>query len=476
MPSFGPVEPLGYEDHIRAFSPASGTAENLTCQLLIAGGGLSGLSAAETAMRQGVDVIVIEKGVFGEQTASGLNAGQFLTGWAKPVDTLLSELAQQERERGLRGEQAQLRARRRVSAFLRRTVEGCQGISALDGEYNLDASVLHGAAIAAVSGQDMASLKAGYDFMKKRNLSSLMPPSQGRRRQFYLALDARQLEKRCDTAEGLYAGGIIDFFGGSFEPRKFLHGLAHSLHERGVRFFQNTEAQALDFADDHMTVFCGSGTAIRADTLFMANAYARHINGDIHERTIFTYNYVVEVELPDGAEVLPLEKVFSDTRDPCFYARRQGKRLYMGFEETAETSSEITQQIARRTLEEGQRIFPALRTLSERDIRNAWSGAIYYTLDDYPFVERRHGGRVITFAAPSDHGNSLAVRVGQIVGNLVASSLPQAGGAENSRRRRREAQQLCLFEGFPKGMRLRPGMRYQEAAFPGPAPPTVSET
>src|SRR5271166_5694879 len=61
--------------------------------------------------------------------------------------------------------------------------------------------------------------------------------------------------------------------------------------------------------------------------------------------------------------------------------------------------------------------------LSERDIRNAWSGAIYYTLDDYPFVERRHGGRVITFAAPSDHGNSLAARVGQMVGNLVAASI-----------------------------------------------------
>jgi glycine/D-amino acid oxidase-like deaminating enzyme len=238
-----------------------------------------------------------------------------------------------------------------------------------------------------------------------------------------------------------------------------LHGLARSLHERGVRFFQNTEAQGLDFADDHMTVFCGSGTAVRANTLFMANAYARHINGDIHERTIFTYNYVVEVELPDGADVLGSEKVFSDTRDPCFYARRQGKRLYMGFEETAETSPAITQHIARRTLEEGQRIFPALRALSERDIRNAWSGAIYYTLDDYPFVERRHGGRVITFAAPSDHGNA---RVGQIVG-LAAASLPQAGGEEDKRRQRREAQQLRLFEGFPRGMRLRPGMRYQEA-------------
>jgi hypothetical protein len=77
-------------------------------------------------------------------------------------------------------------------------------------------------------------------------------------------------------------------------------------------------------------------------------------------------------------------------------------------------------------------------------------------------VERRHGGRVITFAAPSDHGNSLAARVGQIVG-LAAASLPQAGGEEDKRRQRREAQQLRLFEGFPRGMRLRPGMRYQEA-------------
>jgi hypothetical protein len=40
--------------------------------------GLSGLSAAEVAMRCGVDVILIEKGVFGHEAASALNAGQFL--------------------------------------------------------------------------------------------------------------------------------------------------------------------------------------------------------------------------------------------------------------------------------------------------------------------------------------------------------------------------------------------------------------
>jgi gamma-glutamylputrescine oxidase len=461
---------------VRAFSPPSCAAENLTCQLLIAGGGLSGLSAAEAAMQRGLDVILIEKGVFGKEAASGLNAGQFLTGWVKPVETMLAELARQERERGLRGERAQLQAQRRVRAFLRRTVEGCQRLVALNHDYNLRASVRHGAAIAAMTDADLADLKAGYEFMQKSNLSAMLPPAQERRRAFYQVLSARELQKRCGTAEDFYAGGVIDLFGGSFAPRKFLHGLARSLSKRGVRFFQNTEAQALDFSDDHMTVFCGNGAAIRADALFMANAYARHINGDIRERTIFTYAYVVELDMPDEANVLRSEKVLSDTRDPCFYARRHGRRLYMGYEETAEASPEITRRIARRTLEEGQTIFPALRSLTEHDVKNAWSGAIYYTLDDYPFVERRHGGRVITFAAPSDHGNSLAVRVGQLAGDLAALSIPAPRNAENNRHRRREAQQLRLFEGFPKGLRLRPGMRYQEAAFPGPATPRSNDS
>ena len=414
---------------------------------------------------------MIEKSVFGRQAASGLNAGQFLTGWAKPVPTMLAELAQQERERGLRGEQARVQAQRRVRAFLRRTVEGCQRLLALDHAYNLRASVHRGVAIAAASDADMASLKASYDFMKNSNFSAMMPPAQTSRRPFYQALDAGQFTERCGTADGLYAGGIIDFFGGSFRPRKLLHGLARSLHKRGVRFFQNTEAQALDFFDNHMTIFCGSGAAIRANALFMANAYARHINGDIHERTIFTYNYVVEVELRDGANVLTAEKVLSDTRDPVFTHAVTADACTWGTRRRLKLHLRSRMVLRAEPWKRDKKVFPALRTLAEHDIKNAWSGAIYYTLDDYPFVERRHGGRVITFAAPSDHGNSLATRVGQLVGNFVAASILGSRSAEDNRRRRREAQRLRLFEGFPKGLRLRPGMRYQEAASPGPPTP-----
>jgi glycine/D-amino acid oxidase-like deaminating enzyme len=281
-------------------------------------------------------------------------------------------------------------------------------------------------------------------------------------------LSARQLHGRYGTSEGFYAGGVIDRFGGSFRPRKFLIGLAQALQKRGVRFFQHTEAQALDFSDGQVSVFCDNGANIRANMLFMANAYARHINGDALERAIFEYDYVVEVELPEAARTLAAGAVLSDTRDPCFYARRHGRRLYMGYEETAETSPEILRAVAARTLEEGKRVFPALRGMDERDIKSAWSGRVYYTLDDYPFVERRHGGRVVTFAAPSDHGNSLALRIGQLVGSVATPATPAPKSDEAMRRR--AAQQLRLFESFPKGMRLRPGRRYQEAAF-RPEPP-----
>jgi gamma-glutamylputrescine oxidase len=453
-----------YDDEVPDFSPPSCANESLSCDLLIAGGGLSGLSAAEAARRRGLDVVVIEKGAFGKEAASGLNAGQFLTGWAKPVAVMLAELTQQQLRRGLTEDQARQEAQQHVRMFLRRTVEGCLRLAELDHDYNLRASVQHGTVMAAMNEVDMAGLTADYDFMDKSNLRALMPAVAGRRPAFFEVLSAAQLARRYGTAGGFYAGGIIDRFGGSFRPRKLLVGLLRALAKRGVRFCQHTEAQALDFSDRHMTVFCGNGASIRADTLFMANAYARHINGDVLERAIFEYDYVVEVELPEGAKTLAAGAVLSDTRNPCFYARRHGRRLYMGYEETPETSPEILQEVARRTLAEGQRVFPALRGLTERDIRSAWSGRVFYTLDDYPFVERRHGGRVITFAAPSDHGNSLAVRIGQLVGSSVARPARMPRDEDDVRRRRRNGRHLRLFEGFPKGLRLRPGMRYQEAA------------
>jgi glycine/D-amino acid oxidase-like deaminating enzyme len=355
-----------------------------------------------------------------------------------------------------------------VRAFLRRTVEGCQRLADLDHAYNIRSSVRHGAVTAAVTETDLKNLQRTYDFMEKSSLRALMPLVGEQRRPFFKLLSARQLEARCGTAKGIYDGGIVDRFGGSFRPRKLLDGLGRVLQKRGVRIFQQAEAEAVDIDDSHISVFCSNGAHVEASQVFMANAYARRINANAYERSIYSYDYVVMIDLPDGDKTLAPASVLSDTRDPCFYARRHGTRLYRGYEETAETSEEVTRHVALRTLAEAQRIFPDLRALGERDIKSAWTGRVYYTLDDYPFVERVLDGRLTTFAAPSDHGNALAVKVGQLVGNLAADAALGQKTEQDAKRHRDTMRQLKLFEDFPKGQRLRPGRRYQEAVVEAP--------
>src|SRR5262249_13471983 len=280
------------------------TNENLTCDLLVAGGGLSGLSAADAAIRRGLNVVVVEKGIYGKEAASGLSAGQFLTGWAKSIEVMIAELAQQDMQKGVYGVQAHRRAERRVRAFLRRTVEGCQRLGELDHDYNLRASVQHDACTAAMTEADMVSLEAAYRFMEKSNLRALMPLSDKRRPPFFEVLSARQLQRRYGTAEGFYAGGVIDRFGGSFRPRKFLIGLARALRRRGVRFCRQREAKALVFPPQEVPFFGGTAATRGGNAFFRPNAYPRHINGDVLERAIFEYDYVLEVELPEGAKTL----------------------------------------------------------------------------------------------------------------------------------------------------------------------------
>jgi len=67
-------------DEVR-FAPLTCANQSLSCQLLVVGGGLSGPSAAEAAVTRGIDVVLIEKGAFGQVAASALNAGLFLSGW-----------------------------------------------------------------------------------------------------------------------------------------------------------------------------------------------------------------------------------------------------------------------------------------------------------------------------------------------------------------------------------------------------------
>jgi hypothetical protein len=84
----------------------------------------------------------------------------------------------------------------------------------------------------------------------------------------------------------------------------YLGGLGRALQKRGARIFQEAEAEAAELSDGQISVFCSNGAHVQAGQVFMANAFARHINPEVFERSIFSYDYVVMIDLPDGAQTL----------------------------------------------------------------------------------------------------------------------------------------------------------------------------
>jgi len=101
-------------------------------------------------MRRGLDVIVIEKGAFGQEAASGLNRRTVLDRLGETVETMLAELTARScapasrRAARLRGSGGSARScaapSRDVSDWPRS-----------DHDYNLRASVQHGAVMAAMN-------------------------------------------------------------------------------------------------------------------------------------------------------------------------------------------------------------------------------------------------------------------------------------------------------------------------------------
>jgi len=79
------------------------------------------------------------------------------------------------------------------------------------------------------------------------------------RRPFFKLLSARQLEARCGIARDVYIGEVVDHFGGSFRPRKLLGGLGRASQKRGVRIFQNTEAEVVDTGDGFYRIYVHLG-------------------------------------------------------------------------------------------------------------------------------------------------------------------------------------------------------------------------
>ncbi|PYE90347.1 NAD(P)/FAD-dependent oxidoreductase [Phyllobacterium leguminum] len=355
--------------------------------VVIIGGGYTGLSAAYHLAASGVDVVLLDAARFGDG-ASGRNGGQLGTGqraWAEEM----------EAEYGFTRAKALFDLAEEAKAHLLQFADTHQiDIDYVPGHM----SVVHKPRYVKLY-QDHAELMAsrfGYPHIR------FMPPEETAER----------------VGSQRFFGGTYDAGTGHINPLKLLVGTAKAAAKAGARLFENTQVTGIRSENGRVTVTTDKGDVTAAKALIAVNAYGGTLEPVSAAHVMPIRSFIgATVPLDKDSSVLPGGESVDDSRFVVRYFRRMADdRLLFGGREayTADNPREISTHIRRQIAE----IYPALADI---EITHAWGGSVGITMPRKPFV-REVMPNVISIGGYSGHGVMLANFMGKLYAETVAGN------------------------------------------------------
>lgn len=377
--------------------------------VVIVGGGFTGLSAAAHLAKMGADVVLLDGARFGDG-ASGRNGGQMGTGqraWAEEL----------EAEFGFARAKALFDLAEEAKAHL------------------LGFADTNGIAIDYTPGQ----LSVAH---KQRYVKDYRAHAETMRERFgypHLAfMDAAETIERLGSSR--YFGGIRDTGTGHIHPLKLVIGTARVAARAGAKLHENTKVSKISSENGVVRVATPSGT-ITAEKGFVAvNAHGGDVEpvSAAHVMPIGSF-IAATAPLPEGSPVLPGRESVDDSRFVVRYFRRMhtGELLFGGREVYSPGNVADLHAAMRRQIAE---VYPGQ---SDVPITHAWGGTVGITVPRKPFV-REVMPNVVSAGGFSGHG----VMLSNFTGKLYAEA------AAGNRDRLKLFEELKI-PAFPGGRRLR---------------------
>ncbi|MCO5070848.1 MAG: FAD-binding oxidoreductase [Rhizobiaceae bacterium] len=377
--------------------------------VVIIGGGFTGLSAAAHLAAAGVDVTLIEAYRLGDG-ASGRNGGQLNTGqraWPEELET----------EYGFT----------RAKALFDLAEDAKQHLFDFSATHDIDIDYMPGQMSLAHKPRYVKDYRAHAEILATRfdypHISFM---------------DAEETAKRLGSTR--YFGGTRDTGTGHIHPMKLVVGTARVAAAAGAHLFENTQATNIASNAGKVMVTTPSGTITAQKCLIAVNAYGGNLEPISAAHVMPIGSFIgATVPLGNDSPVLPGGESVDDSRFVVRYFRRSkdGRLLFGGREVYAvDDPKDIPQQIQRQIAE----IFPGLGNV---EITHAWGGFVGITMPRQPFV-REVMPNVISASGYSGHGVMLSNFVGKLYAETVTGN----------------TDRLKLFKdlkipAFPGGRRLR---------------------
>ena len=334
-----------------AFPPLT---DNITVDLVVIGGGFTGLNAARVATREGLRVCLIEANSIGHG-GSGRNVGLVNAGLWLPPDQIKKTLGDARGER-----------------LINDLGTGPDRVFDLIKTYEIqcDAS-RNGTLNLAHSNQAISDLRARQEQWKNRGVPVTF-------------LDAQTTARHvgCD----IYHGALFDARAGVIQPLDYARGLARAAADMGVQIYEKTAAIHIE-RNDIWQVTTGDGHVRASKLLIATNAYNNLTSATReYETSIVSYFQCVSQQLAqrDFDAILPDHHGCWDTAlIMSSFRKTRDNRLVFGA--MGETEDIIGRYIhdgwAQRAI---QRIFPEVTI----ELSQSWSGRIAMTKNKTPDIMR----------------------------------------------------------------------------------------
>ncbi len=368
--------------------PSRALASEVEADLVVVGGGCTGLSAALHAARQGLSVVLLEGGRIG-WGASGRNGGQIIPGLRKSAPELVAMLG-----------------RERARALFDLALGARSLVVGLIDELGIDCDLkLNGHLLGAVKASDLKHLEA-----EARCLADVMAYPHA------AFLTADQARVQVDTP---YHGGLLDRRGGHMHPLKYTLGLARAAEAAGVIIHEGSEAMALERAGGRAVVRTKAGAVRARHAVLAGDALLHGLSTRVNNRIMPVGGYIAVTEpLDDAAELIPGDLAISDTRFVVNYYRRtaDGRLLFGGGERYTPDPPADMAAFVRPHMEA---VFPQVKG---RRIDYAWGGLVSVTTSRLPHIGR--DGEVLYAHGYSGQGVILSTLAGKL---LVEEIIGQGG-------------------------------------------------
>ncbi|MFC4624523.1 NAD(P)/FAD-dependent oxidoreductase [Daeguia caeni] len=353
--------------------------------VVIIGGGYTGLSAAYHLASQGADVILLEAARLGDG-ASGRNGGQFGTGQRSWAEDLESQYGFE-----------------RAKALFELAEEAKAHLIAFAEQHQIDMEYM--------PGQISVAHKPRYLKDYQRHVELMNTRFGYKHLRFIDRAEAIEL-----VGTERYYGGTYDGGTGHIHPLKLLIGLGKAAKAAGAAIYENSKATKISTASGRIEVETAQGTITARHALIAVNAYGGNLEATSAAHVMPIRSFIgATVPLDDDSRVIPGGESVDDSRFVVRYFRRSkdGRLLFGGREAyTADNPRDITIHIRRQIAE----IYPELANI---EITHAWGGSVGITMPRQPFVREVMPG-VIAAGGYSGHGVMLANYMGRLYADAVA--------------------------------------------------------